>query len=137
MEVQEGEQGAELVEAQPLLPLAALTETGLTGASVFCVLSRELERPIPSVVLTRQKHRFVVERLLLTFQDCPGCKQDCVWDDWKSWSACSAGCGGGKRNRTREVLTPKLGSGKECSPPSLEEQVCNTQVCTMSWLLTK
>lgn len=61
-------------------------------------------------------------------KECPGCKLDCVWDEWKPWSACSSECGGGKRNRTRVVLTPKAGGGKDCPPPSFKEQDCNKQV---------
>lgn len=52
---------------------------------------------------------------------CPG---DCIMDDWASWTACDAPCGGGQRFRTRSVLTRGVG----CKDVR-EIAACNDQPC--------
>jgi len=60
------------------------------------------------------------------------CNRDCTLDEWTEWAGCSAACGGGVRNRVRDVLTPIRALGKcpaKDHPDRLEEQQCNTQSC--------
>ena len=47
---------------------------------------------------------------------CPSskpCPEDCTVSDWTDWSACSKGCGPGKRYKTRRILGPFHG-GADC-----------------------
>ena len=54
--------------------------------------------------------------------------QDCVVNNWSSWSSCNKTCGGGVQSRSRGVkYQPKFG-GKAC--PALDEKrMCNTTPC--------
>jgi len=56
------------------------------------------------------------------------CPVDCHLNDWEGWSACSAECGGGVKERTRSVVVdPKFG-GEPCEDTE-EEEACNIQDC--------
>ncbi|XP_013414531.1 SCO-spondin [Lingula anatina] len=61
-------------------------------------------------------------------QDCPVHGQ---WGDWCcSWSECSTTCGGGQRTRTRQCSNPApANGGADCVGSSIEEEMCNTQLC--------
>ena len=53
---------------------------------------------------------------------------DCAVGEFRDFSGCSNTCGGGTQTRSRTVITPKSGNGKDC-PPLSERRPCNTQVC--------
>lgn len=57
-------------------------------------------------------------------QECP---QDCVVSDWTA-NGCSAECGGGHQQRTREILQKNNKYGRPC-PPLSDYVNCNQQVC--------
>lgn len=63
---------------------------------------------------------------------CPECEEnvDCVWEDWSSWSDCSATCAGGERSRYRSVLTMPKNRGKPCADrDSYEVAPCGQRAC--------
>lgn len=53
---------------------------------------------------------------------------DGYFSDWSEWSSCSASCGGGKEERTRECIEPIRG-GKPCRGKKAESKPCNTLRC--------
>jgi len=53
----------------------------------------------------------------------------CVWGQWEEWPTCSTTCEAGKTVRERPVLKEAINNGTECEGPSLEEEVCNEDVC--------
>jgi hypothetical protein len=56
------------------------------------------------------------------------CPVNCQVSDWNQWSSCSANCGGGTKQRTRDILTYDSCGGTVC--PSLTDyDNCNTQAC--------
>ena len=56
------------------------------------------------------------------------CAQDCVVDEWASWSECSHSCGYGSQRRHRVVATVADHGGKAC--PTLDEaRVCFAGPC--------
>ena len=56
---------------------------------------------------------------------------DCAVGEFRDFSVCSNTCGGGTQTRSRTVITPKSGNGKDC-PPLSERRPCNTQVCPVN-----
>ena len=56
---------------------------------------------------------------------------DCV-GSWGAWGACSASCGGGTRDRTYTITTPKVGSGSDCVAENgaTDREECNTTACS-------
>ena len=56
-----------------------------------------------------------------------------MWATWGQWGACSATCGDGTRQRTRECTDPSsTGAGVNCSPGSASEnEDCNDAICRM------
>lgn len=63
---------------------------------------------------------------------CPECdkNQNCAWNDWSDWSACSTTCDGGEHKRTRGVGTLSKNHGKPCeAQDSYEVGSCNLQKC--------
>lgn len=62
-------------------------------------------------------------------EDCSGAI-NCQWDQWQSWSACSATCDGGERSRSRLISTAPRGGGKLCEANDMSEVgACETQPC--------
>lgn len=55
--------------------------------------------------------------------------QDCGLADWGAWSACTASCGGGQRDRQRSIATPEKNGGKPCEGAMTELQACNEEEC--------
>ncbi|KAL8453703.1 hypothetical protein Emag_001748 [Eimeria magna] len=45
---------------------------------------------------------------------------DCEVSDWGDWGPCSKECGGGVHSRERQVVSPRLGNGKDC--PELQQR---------------
>jgi hypothetical protein len=61
----------------------------------------------------------------------PGvCPRDCAVGAWATWSACSATCGGGRRERTRFVTQMPAGNGAACPLDLTQSEQCNTDACT-------
>jgi hypothetical protein len=56
------------------------------------------------------------------------CPVNCVLAQWGGWSKCSAKCGGGMKNRVRDVKTPMQHGGKQCGPTT-EGGQCNVEGC--------
>jgi len=62
--------------------------------------------------------------------DTPSCGIDCAWGDWSAWGGCSCSCGGGQRNRHRNVGRMPRSGGKPCSASDKEQvEPCNTEPC--------
>lgn len=64
----------------------------------------------------------------------PSCQvaknQNCLWSQWKAWGTCSATCGGGITQRTREVEVPAGEDGLACPAMSMAEVApCMPQDC--------
>jgi len=53
----------------------------------------------------------------------------CVWGEWGEWPSCSTTCEAGKTLRERPVEKAAVNNGTECEGDSLEEKVCNEDVC--------
>jgi len=56
------------------------------------------------------------------------CPIDCKLSTWSGWSKCSAECGGGVRQRLREVKQAMHHNGAPCEMTS-ETETCNGQAC--------
>jgi len=56
------------------------------------------------------------------------CAVNCKIATWSGWSKCSAECGGGVRQRLREVTRAMKYDGTPCGATS-ETKVCNAQAC--------
>jgi hypothetical protein len=57
------------------------------------------------------------------------CPVDCVMSAWSQWAApCSKSCGGGKRARTRSVVSDVMNGGAECGALTHIDN-CNTKPC--------
>lgn len=59
------------------------------------------------------------------------------WSDWSAWSVCTASCGGGTQSRSRSCTNPApANGGANCSGNSVQQQNCNTQVCSANTTTT-
>ena len=54
---------------------------------------------------------------------------DCQWGIWTEWEGCSATCGGGTQDRSRNINLPAENGGSECTGDEKETQTCNTDGC--------
>ncbi|XP_054770254.2 uncharacterized protein LOC129278063 isoform X2 [Lytechinus pictus] len=62
-------------------------------------------------------------------QSCPP-PVDGNFTQWSTWSSCSESCGNGTQTRNRTCTDPPPSNGgADCTDPSTETQVCNTQAC--------
>lgn len=57
------------------------------------------------------------------------CPVDCEWTEWSLWSNCSKDCGGGSKERARDVKVKAENSGRECTGDAQEQDACNAQPC--------
>jgi hypothetical protein len=56
------------------------------------------------------------------------CPVNCELKEWTGWSKCSAECGGGVRQRLREVSQAPRNGGEPCGETS-ETKACNIEAC--------
>jgi len=56
------------------------------------------------------------------------CDKDCVVTEWGEWGLCSVNCGGGERNRYRQVTQDQQGNGELC-PHLNETESCEPDPC--------
>jgi len=56
------------------------------------------------------------------------CPVDCQVGEWGGWSQCSAECGGGVRERTRDIIVPAQHGGEPC-PATDDETSCHMGAC--------
>lgn len=63
------------------------------------------------------------------------CSRDCVENEWTdNWSACSAECGSGVRQRVRSALVKPSATGAQCVLSQTES--CNNQACSKDCVLS-
>ena len=74
---------------------------------------------------------FIITPVVLIANSTKNKNVDCAVGEFRDFSVCSNTCGGGTQTRSRTVITPKSGNGKEC-PPLSETQPCNTQICPVN-----
>lgn len=62
---------------------------------------------------------------------------DCKWNAWTSFSACSVSCGTGQKSKTRTKLRTQFGGGRPCQDPKISEikLMCEAFPCPIdcSW----
>eukprot|EP00928_Gymnodinium_smaydae_P057485 TRINITY_DN4071_c0_g3_i1.p1 TRINITY_DN4071_c0_g3~~TRINITY_DN4071_c0_g3_i1.p1 ORF type:complete len:654 (+),score=148.39 TRINITY_DN4071_c0_g3_i1:140-1963(+) len=66
------------------------------------------------------------------FQKCP---IDCQMSDWEGWSECSSDCGGGLKERMRDVVVKPRYNGDSCTQTT-EAQSCNMHACDADCVLS-
>ena len=56
---------------------------------------------------------------------CPSAPVNCQWDNWSSWSPCSASCGlNGSRSRRRRIKQAAQNGGIPCTSNDFETETC-------------
>ena len=60
----------------------------------------------------------------LNTHPCP-----CVWGQWGEWGACSVSCGGGAKNRERQVAKAATNGGEECEGSPSDTTSCGLDHC--------
>jgi len=63
------------------------------------------------------------------------CPVDCEMEMWSEFSACSAECGGGVMQKTREVKTQPMYDGEPC-PEKSKTEACNVKACDKECVLS-
>jgi hypothetical protein len=64
------------------------------------------------------------------------CPVDCRLSSWNGWSKCSSQCGGGVKQRLRDVEVAAKYGGNACDETS-ETRSCNTQACEKNCVLDR
>merc|ERR1719313_883175 len=85
----------------------------------------QLERKIMTQPVGGAKCPVLVAEETCNRKKCP---IDCKMDEWSGWSGCTAKCGGGVTERSREVVQEPLHGGEPCGETS-ESTSCNSQAC--------
>merc|ERR1719230_395585 len=62
------------------------------------------------------------------------CPIDCVMSDWSEWAACTASCGGGVKQKNRQVITEAEHEGEPCGELSSAES-CGVGSCDKDCVL--
>nr|XP_026693109.1 thrombospondin type-1 domain-containing protein 7A isoform X2 [Ciona intestinalis] len=60
----------------------------------------------------------------------PPCRVDCKVGPWSRFCPCSASCGGGRKTRTRKIITRPQHGGTRC-PALSDTQTCNNNICSI------
>ena len=56
------------------------------------------------------------------------------WGEWSAWSYCSATCGRGKMERSRQCDAPEpVGGGRPCVGLLTQQKDCSLRDCPGSW----
>ncbi|ROI48994.1 SCO-spondin [Anabarilius grahami] len=85
----------------------------------------------PGETVITDCHNCTCEAGVLQCDSLPGCSVDGSWSQWAPWSECSAHCGGGVKERTRQCDNPAPQSaGRECVGSGRQQKVCNTHNCS-------
>jgi len=63
------------------------------------------------------------------------CQVPAHWKQWSNWTVCSASCGEGMRQRTRECETTGSAGESNCLGPNSETEICENAPCPVncSW----
>eukprot|EP00930_Biecheleria_cincta_P099272 TRINITY_DN90909_c0_g1_i1.p1 TRINITY_DN90909_c0_g1~~TRINITY_DN90909_c0_g1_i1.p1 ORF type:complete len:1250 (-),score=93.25 TRINITY_DN90909_c0_g1_i1:232-3981(-) len=61
--------------------------------------------------------------------DLPICPEDCMWNDWQDWSACSVTCGLGQGSRKRMIRRSAANGGRECLGSDAQTRSCDLAIC--------
>lgn len=75
-----------------------------------------------------------------TLSEIRGCSENacagalnCQWDEWITWSSCSASCGGGQKSRSRLIVVAPRNGGKLCEANDMSEIApCGTNPCNVA-----
>ena len=54
---------------------------------------------------------------------------DCAWNDWSSWTPCSATCGKAFKSASRSVAQNATGGGDPCEGEKKRTQKCMMPAC--------
>ncbi|XP_078494013.1 spondin-1-like, partial [Ciona intestinalis] len=78
----------------------------------------------------RPQHAGIRCPTLTDTQSCNNnvCPIDCKVGPWSKFRTCSASCGGGRKTRTREIITRPQHGGTRC-PALTDTQPCNNNKC--------
>jgi len=124
----------------------------MNGTKVFitdCEVSdwREEECSSPCNGGTAKSVRSIITHKVGQGVDCPAlekvtschtevCPVDCLLGSWGEWSECGAACGGGVKERSRDVETSPAHGGEPCA--STQDLIgCNVQACNKDCTLSK
>lgn len=66
------------------------------------------------------------EKLCFTPKPVP---VDCTWKAWNSWNNCDVSCGGGSKERKREIDIVSAKGGKSCAGPGEQTKSCGEDAC--------
>eukprot|EP00397_Hematodinium_sp_SG-2012_P001621 GEMP01001625.1.p1 GENE.GEMP01001625.1~~GEMP01001625.1.p1 ORF type:complete len:660 (+),score=106.93 GEMP01001625.1:1164-3143(+) len=61
--------------------------------------------------------------------DCMGKISDCAFSNWSDWTVCTVQCGGGQKERARQITTQAENGGRPCDGFEKGIAPCNTQSC--------
>ena len=94
--------------------------------SFIIILSTVIIITITITIIVINKNKGVNDRKNIDI----GVNRDCK-GEWSNWSPCSENCGGGQKEKTYTITTPKVGSGSECEAANGEKitESCNTEPC--------
>eukprot|EP00440_Ansanella_granifera_P010536 gb/GFBE01011429.1/.p1 GENE.gb/GFBE01011429.1/~~gb/GFBE01011429.1/.p1 ORF type:complete len:1322 (+),score=241.23 gb/GFBE01011429.1/:1-3966(+) len=107
-----------------------------TPCSKFCDLG--VSKRFRDVIITAQNNGVPCAGKDEEDQFCnpQPCSQDCLWNDWTEWTACSESCDGGTRyvNRTRKQ--EQRNEGKVCEGERTLVEPCNNNPCPVDCVLS-